>query len=222
MRLSFLFLGCFLAWCIFAGKSKDEYENINNQRHAIKPPLSIKGVDVDSGNKQDSGNSLDASSKEKNHSVGVSVDGEAMGEMCLSPETTIGDAGSSLSLELTDPKLLLPAGKDAVYVQNGRVVFRESQLNQEKSYCKLMIREKNINASMQLIESPIKVEEVKHKYGNTLSLEEPFVGMYCIFAPERKYEKMSDLRISEFKKIVGDAMRVNLNCSKLGASKSKK
>lgn len=221
MRLSFLFLGCFLSLCIFAGKSKDEYENINNQGHAIKPPLSIMGVDVDSGNKQDSGNSLDASSKEKNHSVGVSVDGEAMGEMCLSPETTIGDAGSSLSLELTEPKLLLPAGKDAVYVQNGRVVFRESQLNQEKSYCKLTIREKNINASMQLIESPIKVEEVE-KYGNTLSLEEPFVGMYCIFAPERKYEKISDLRISEFKKIVGDAMRVNLNCSKLGASKSKK
>ncbi|MEI7441537.1 MAG: hypothetical protein WCK43_07915 [bacterium] len=215
MRLSCLLLGCFFSLCVFAGSSKKTYGNIKEaQGNAIKAPLSMMGVDVDSGN------SLNASSKEKNHSVGDAVDGEAMGEMCLSPETTMGDAGSSLSFEFTEPKPLLPAGKDDVYIQNGRVVFRDSQLDPEKSYCKLMISQKNISTSMQLIESPIKVEEVKDKIEDMLHLEKPFVGIFCISYPERKTEKISDLRISEFKKIVGDAMRINLNCSKLGASKS--
>lgn len=219
MKLSCLLLGCFFSFYIFAESSEKTYgNNLKIIGDVIKNSSSIIGVGVDSEIKKKSGNNLKASSEEIKHSIGVAVDGEAMGEMCLSPEATVGDAGSSLSLDFTEPKPLLPAGKDAVYIQNGRVVFRESQLNQEKSYCKLKIKEKNISGSMQLIESPIKVREEKEKrYEYSLSLEDPFDAIYCIST-----KKINDLRISEFKKIVGDSMRVNLNCSKLGASKGKK
>ncbi len=208
MRLSCLLLGCFFSFYIFAQPSKKTYKNIKEaQGHAIKAPLSMMGVDVD-------------------HSVGVSVDGEAIGERCLSPETTVGDAGSSLTLEFTDPKPLLPAGKDVVYIQNGKNVFRQSQLDQEKSFCMLGIRQKNTSSSMQLIKAPIKVANPifanvnNSKHASAMLFEEPFNYFACF--DRHGTSDMRDMTISEFKKIVGDAMRVKLTCSKLGDSKSKK
>ena len=226
MRLSCLLLGCFFSLCIFAESSEKTYGNIEEaQGHAIKAPRSMMGVDAD-------------------HSVGVSVDGEAREERCLSPDTTFEDVGSSLSLEFTEPKPLLPAEDTGIYIQDGKIIpsknyQNKNKLDSNKPYCSLGIDFEHHSKSMQLLEGPIKVNGSgnKSRNPNYISLETPFNILMCfktirepiylkdILINYKTIEKpisMRDLRISEFKEIVGNAIKVNINCSKLSASKSKK
>ncbi len=211
MRLSCLLLGCFFSFYIFAQPSEKTYGNIKEaQGHAIKAPRSMIGVDAD-------------------HSVGVSVDGEAIGERCLSPENTLRDAGTSLSLDFTEPKPLLPAGGDTIFIQKGKTCFKYSCIDRSVPYCVIKVLEKHVKkAAMQLVEGPVRIKVTSSNakglehytdIDSSLALEEPFEAIGC--KGNNKYHTGS-LAITEFKKIVGDSMRVNLNCSKLGASKSKK
>jgi hypothetical protein len=106
---------------------------------------------------QSHSNGITIPPEKKPENVGFAVDGEAMGERCLSPETTFADAGSILSFEFTEPKPLIPAGAIHVFIQNGKVVSQDKR-DRKKPYCSLDISEKHKSTSMQLIEEPIKVK----------------------------------------------------------------
>lgn len=62
--------------------------------------------------------------------------------------------------------------------------------------------------------------DFKRSYFEML-LEEPFDSIGC-FLTKINPINIGHMLISEFKEIVGHAIKLNINCSKLGASKSKK